>query len=436
MPAAHEDDALTQECKVEAKSAASSAQEQKEQAQAVSAQSEVQVKRKRGRPRKIVTEPTEPQVKRKRGRPRKIRVEPEGPRRGPGRPRKDPNVVKRQIAVFLSDEERSMLKEMALLWGCTVSQFLANLIRDTYSTKRYMAGYNQLSQDERAQLVSQRQLTKFITARREQTAMQRNIHRRMGLDRSLTNVMVIEAPLAVTQSATLKLDQKELKDGINVPGIYCKNLGDVWIVPYGQLYRVSVIEIIQYPCYASVLDYFAGKRIPPALLSDFIERLHDFELSSMGEKAVQERLARVYGTVSYPVKETFELKRREQRIAQAHQSIEQVLAQLSPFERSTLNHIFNSAVNEAIAYENSAEGKEDLSADLPQVSPPHPQAELEAEVSSLLGEHEVSAAAPEATKPAASDSEQNLEVVLGSTDDDELTEAPFLSEILSDHGAK
>ena len=293
----------------------------------------------------------------------------DAPRRGPGRPRKDPGEVKRQVAFFLTDEERRMLKEMALLWGCTASQFLANLIRDNYKSKRYMKGFNQLSQDERAELVSQRQTTQFITSRREQTAMQRNLDRRMGMDRSLTNVMVIAAPQAVTQSAVRNV---ALQDGINVPGIYCKNLGDVWIVPYGQLYRISVVEIIQYPCYASVLDYFAGKRIAPGLLSDFIDRQHDFKLSSMGEKAVQERLAKVYGTIRYPVKESFELKRRERMIAESQQTMAQMLAELSPEARSTLDHINQNAAYEAESYAQAAKDEEPV-APMPEPVTPKTQ---------------------------------------------------------------
>ena len=277
-------------------------------------------------------------------------ADPDAPRRGPGRPRKDPSEVKRQVGFFLTDEERSMLKEMALLWGCTASQFLADLIRDTYKSKRYMKGFNRLTQDERAELVTQRQTTQFITSRRENSAMQRNLDRRMGMDRSLTNVMVIAAPQAVTHSALRQLEPGELSEGIDIPGIYCKNLGNVWIVPYGQLYRISVVEIIQYPCYASVLDYFAGKRIAPGLLSDFIEQQHDFKLSSIGEKAVQERLAKVYGSIRYPVKESFELKRRERMIAESQQSMAQMLEQLSASERSTLDHIFANAAHEAQAF--------------------------------------------------------------------------------------
>ncbi len=277
-------------------------------------------------------------------------ADPDAPRRGPGRPRKDPSEVKRQVGFFLTDEERSMLKEMALLWGCTASQFLADLIRDTYKSKRYMKGFNRLTQDERAELVTQRQTTQFITSRRENSAMQRNLDRRMGMDRSLTNVMVIAAPQAVTHSALRQLEPGELSEGIDIPGIYCKNLGNVWIVPYGQLYRISVVEIIQYPCYASVLDYFAGKRIAPGLLSEFIEQQHDFKLSSIGEKAVQERLAKVYGSIRYPVKESFELKRRERMIAESQQSMAQMLDQLSASERSTLDHIFANAAHEAQAF--------------------------------------------------------------------------------------
>lgn len=318
----------------------------------------------------------------------------DAPRRGPGRPRKDPGEVKRQVAFFLTDEERRMLKEMALLWGCTASQFLANLIRDNYKSKRYMKGFNQLSQDERAELVSQRQTTQFITSRREQTAMQRNLDRRMGMDRSLTNVMVIAAPQAVTQSAVRNV---ALQDGINVPGIYCKNLGDVWIVPYGQLYRISVVEIIQYPCYASVLDYFAGKRIAPGLLSDFIDRQHDFKLSSMGEKAVQERLAKVYGTIRYPVKESFELKRRERMIAESQQTMAQMLAELSPEARSTLDHINQNAAYEAESYAQAAKDEEPVAPMPEPVTPKTQRAAVQKDLST-----EAAAIIPEPNAPGAS----------------------------------
>ena len=320
--------------------------------------------------------------------------DPDAPRRGPGRPRKDPGEVKRQVAFFLTDEERRMLKEMALLWGCTASQFLANLIRDNYKSKRYMKGFNQLSQDERAELVSQRQTTQFITSRREQTAMQRNLDRRMGMDRSLTNVMVIAAPQAVTQSAVRNV---ALQDGINVPGIYCKNLGDVWIVPYGQLYRISVVEIIQYPCYASVLDYFAGKRIAPGLLSDFIDRQHDFKLSSMGEKAVQERLAKVYGTIRYPVKESFELKRRERMIAESQQTMAQMLAELSPEARSTLDHINQNAAHEAESYAQAAKDEEPVAPMPEPVTPKTQRAAVQKDLST-----EAAAITPEPNAPGAS----------------------------------
>lgn len=318
----------------------------------------------------------------------------DAPRRGPGRPRKDPGEVKRQVAFFLTDEERRMLKEMALLWGCTASQFLANLIRDNYKSKRYMKGFNQLSQDERAELVSQRQTTQFITSRREQTAMQRNLDRRMGMDRSLTNVMVIAAPQAVTQSAVRNV---ALQDGINVPGIYCKNLGDVWIVPYGQLYRISVVEIIQYPCYASVLDYFAGKRIAPGLLSDFIDSQHDFKLSSMGEKAVQERLAKVYGTIRYPVKESFELKRRERMIAESQQTMAQMLAELSPEARSTLDHINQNAAYEAESYAQAAKDEEPVAPMPEPVTPKTQRAAVQKDLST-----EAAAIIPEPNAPGAS----------------------------------
>ena len=50
--------------------------------------------------------------------------------------------------------------------------------------------------------------------------------------------------------------------------------------------RISVIEIIEYPCYASVFDYFAGKEIPKNALLTLWARKRDYVLSSFGEKAV------------------------------------------------------------------------------------------------------------------------------------------------------
>lgn len=377
----------------------------------------------------------------------KKRAQPDAPKRGPGRPRKDPGEVKRQVAFFLNDEERSMLKEMARLWGCTTSQFLANLVRETYRSRRYMKGFSRLSQEERADLISQRQTTSFITACREKTAMQRNIDRRMGMDRSLTNVMVIAAPQAVTQRA-VRESATEVTDGINIPGIYCKNLGDVWIVPYGQLYRISVVEIIQYPCYASVLDYFAGKRIAPGLLSDFIERQHDFQLSSMGEKAVQERLAKVYGTMRYPVKESFELKRRERMLAEAQQSMEQALRDLTS-SGSALDQIYQNAAQEAEAFESSAAAPDlapapAVSAAPAPVGAPEVPAAPAASTSDGAGaaavgskdEPEQSAPEnqpqPESAQPSAQSAAQveaakpQLEVVVDAAEEDE---APFLAEV-------
>ena len=49
-----------------------------------------------------------------------------------GRPKKDPREVKRQIGLFITDEERFRLKKMARTWGLTISQMVCTLINRAY----------------------------------------------------------------------------------------------------------------------------------------------------------------------------------------------------------------------------------------------------------------------------------------------------------------
>lgn len=249
---------------------------------------------------------------------------------------KDTGEMKKQIAFFLTEDEIGYLKTMAMTWGCTASQMIAHLINQAFESKQYLKGFDLLTQEERAELIQLRQVRSFVTAMREKAAFKRNQDRRNGLDRGITNVMVIAAPKSVLKKAVLPQDEADshlplrirrrlrrealtgridpqLHEGIDVPGVYCKNLGNVWVVPYGTLYRVSVLEIIKYPCYASVFDYFAGRQIPKDKLSNFVQDKRDFIMSSLGEKAVQRRLYEVYGKIQFPVKESSALVRRQRK---------------------------------------------------------------------------------------------------------------------------
>ena len=204
-----------------------------------------------------------------------------------GRPKKDPREVKRQIGLFISDEERFRLKKMARTWGLTISQMVCTLINRAYEQQDYLKGYDELSQDDRKDLVYQREHVQNITNNRSDAARRRNLDRRNGLDRGLTNVMVVVAP--------------EVQ---NLPGVFCRNLGQVWVIPYGILYRVQPTTLIPFPCFASVLDYFTGKRISPSQIAPFINRHRDYVLSSFGEKAVLSRLFAVYGNVNLSIQQS------------------------------------------------------------------------------------------------------------------------------------
>lgn len=197
------------------------------------------------------------------------------------RPFKEKQDRKKQMSVFFTDEERFRLRQMAQTWGWTQSQMLSKLINQAYVSGSYLDGFEELSADEREDLNLRRQQVSFITSRRKAAAMERNQDRRNGLDRGLTNVMVVKAP-----------------EDLKLPGLFCKNLGMVWVIPYNIIYRVSIHSIIEYPCFASVLDYFTGQEIPKNQLSDFMLEQRDYILSSEGEKAVLRNLVEAYGRLS------------------------------------------------------------------------------------------------------------------------------------------
>lgn len=208
--------------------------------------------------------------------------------------KKDPRELKRQMAFHISDEERYRLRHMAQTWGITVSQMICLLVNRAYEQGSYLYGYDALTQDQRADLVLRRAHVLFIANKRADVARRRNFDRRNGLDRGLTNVMVIVAPLEA-----------------NFPGVFCHRLGQVWIIPYGLFYRVRESAAVQYPCFASVLDYFGGRRIAPHEVSSFIARHRDYILSSFGEKAVLKRLFAVYGKIELSVQESRIITRAE-----------------------------------------------------------------------------------------------------------------------------
>lgn len=236
-----------------------------------------------------------------------------------GRLRKDPRLLKHQIGLFISDEERYRLKHMAKTWGVTASQMFGILINQAYEQGSYLQGYDELTQDERQELVYQREHVLAITGNREECARQRNLERRNGLDRGLTNVMVVLAP------------QKR-----NFPGVFCRNLGQVWVIPYGILYKVKSTSLIPYQCFASVFDYFIGRRILPSHIASFISKHRDYVLSSFGEKAVLTRLFAVYGNLDLSLQQSREIAQDTER-AYERERINRQLAQEYGFSAPTPN---------------------------------------------------------------------------------------------------
>lgn len=236
-----------------------------------------------------------------------------------GRLKKDPRLLKHQIGLFISDEERYRLRHMAKTWGVTASQMFGILINRAYEQGSYLQGYDDLSQDERQDLIYQREHVLAVTGNRAQSARQRNLERRNGLDRGLTNVMVVIAP------------QKQ-----NLPGVFCHNLGQVWVIPYGILYKVKSTSLIPYQCFASVFDYFIGRRILPSHIASFIGKHRDYVLSSFGEKAVLTRLFAVYGNLNLSLQQSREIAQDTER-AYERERVNRQLAKEYGFSAPTPN---------------------------------------------------------------------------------------------------
>ena len=222
-----------------------------------------------------------------------------------GRPRKDPSTVKRQCSFCLTDEVMGHLRDMALAYGCSGSELLARLIEQAYDSKHHLTFLSDLSAEARADLNRKRAAQLRNTRARRLHVDELNFKRGQGEigGVALANVMVIVAPKAVTSGA-----KDQLQEGLRIPGIFCANLGDVWLVPYGLLKGIDPVELISYPCYASVLDYFAGRAIPAAQLSSFVAQHSSFTLSSAAEKATLAKLAQHYGARLPQVNESYQLK--------------------------------------------------------------------------------------------------------------------------------
>lgn len=197
-----------------------------------------------------------------------------------GRPKLQESSLKRQLSICLTQEERNMVSHMADEVGQTVSQVIAFLIRQGHASSSYLALKEEMSPEELENLDSQRERVKFKTQLRAENAQNRNLSRRMGLDRGLTNVMVVAAP-----------PEAEL------PGIYCEYFNNVWIIPYCMLHKLQVSPLLEYSCYESVMDYFAGNEVTALQLANFIEEHKEYTLTSEGEKSVLRRLAQVYNSL-------------------------------------------------------------------------------------------------------------------------------------------
>lgn len=275
-----------------------------------------------------------------------------------GRPRKDSRSVKRQRSVFLSDEEYVRLKDMAATWGITVSQMVSELINQAWESNAYLNGYDRLSADERHQLSEQRMRTMERTRRRA-IGFEGSYYDRMnGLDRGLTNVMIIAAPENIGSSgfgsgaagaaggagggAGGQQGRREF------PGIFCSSLGNVWVVPYGMLDRLTSVELMGWPCYASVLDYFAGSPIPKSHLGEFIDTNKSHVLSSYAEKAVLKRLYELYGRMRMPELPQSPLMRRQQLHEKRQRLIDRLMS-IAARRAPSLNSAFDAAASSAVS---------------------------------------------------------------------------------------
>lgn len=197
-----------------------------------------------------------------------------------GRPKLEEGKVRSQLSIFLDKTEREQVNKMAHEVGNTVSQVIAFLIRQAFADHSYLNMLKDMSPEDLEDLDEQRARVLFKTRQRSENAQNRNLSRRMGLDRGLTNVMVIDAP-----------------ENLNLPGIFCQHFGKVWIIPYCMFHLLDVNKISLYKCYESVVDFFAGRAVSDLYLANFIEEHKDYNLTSEGEKSVLRRLAQVYDSL-------------------------------------------------------------------------------------------------------------------------------------------
>lgn len=188
--------------------------------------------------------------------------------------------------ISLTELELSRLHEMASTWGVTPSRMVAMLVNQVYESKAFLNGYESLSDKERKALLERRAHLQNIKQVRSAAARKRSYDRRQGVNRGLTNMMVVCAP---------KRDELSKTSGISIPGVFCEKLGEVWLVPYGMLKYISSVEIMSYPCYESVQAYFADQRIPKSQVQSFISKNHNYKIESEGELNAIKQLYQEYG---------------------------------------------------------------------------------------------------------------------------------------------
>lgn len=294
-----------------------------------------------------------------------------------GRNKKDPREIKRVMGLFVTDEERYRLRHMAETWGVTYSQMASIIINRAYESGNYLRGYDQLSAEEREELVYQREQVQNLTRKREYQARKRNSDRRSGLDRGLTNVMVVVAP--------------EHQD---LPGVFCNNLGQVWIIPYGVLYRVRPTSLIPYPCFASVLDYFSGRRIPPFQIAKFIAKHRAYVLSSFGEKAVLTRLFAVYGKLDMSIQQSREIAMDSGRAyerAMAQKELDKEFGYTT--DVSSLLASIKISADEQINEQLKEDEEAGIDADIDVYKGPDSDAESDSDLNEMSSQDELDAAA-------------------------------------------
>ncbi len=229
-----------------------------------------------------------------------------------GRKRKEDKAYKANVS--LTKLELSRLHEMASTWGVTPSRMVALLVNQVYESKAFLNGYDELTDAQRQLLLERRTYLEEIKNSKRAANYRRNYERRQGIDRGLTNVMLVLAP---------KHDPRSNAAGINIPGVFCERFGQLWIVPYGMLGTISPIEIMSYPCYASVSDFLTDTRIQPSQLQLFIDTNKGYLIKSEGELNILRKLYEDNGAklVDLPLS-TIVMKEIQDRI------IHQLLVQL------------------------------------------------------------------------------------------------------------